>query len=86
MTGFLWSNSRKQAFVALTMSEGLLNMLRPEVKKKASVTLVNKMNYSVERSNYNLTLNNKLKFIKKKPYHLIISKHIYHQKLIFAIH
>lgn len=61
-------------------------MLRPEGKKKASVTLVNKMNYSVERSNYNLRLNNKLKFIKKKSYYLIISKRIYHQKLIFAIH
>lgn len=83
MIGFLWSNSRKQAFVALTMSEE--NMLRPEVKKKASVTLVNKINYSVERSNYNLTLNNILKFIKKKSY-LIISKHICNQKLILAIH
>lgn len=50
MIGFLWSNSQKQAFVALTMSEGLLNMLRPEVKKQASVTLVNKRNYSVEIS------------------------------------
>lgn len=76
MTGFLWLNSRKEAFVALTVSEGLLNMFRPEVKKKASVTLVNKINYSAERSNYNLTLNNKLKFIEEKSYHFIISKHL----------
>lgn len=50
MIGFLWSNSWKQAFVALTMSERLLNVLKPEVKKEASVTLVNKLNYSIESS------------------------------------
>lgn len=60
MLGFLWSESQKQAFVALTVSEGILNMFRPEVKKKTSVTLFNKLNDSVERRNYNLILNDKL--------------------------
>lgn len=49
MIGFLWSNSWKQAFAALTMSERLLNVLKPGVKKEASVT-VNKLNYSIESS------------------------------------
>ena len=56
------------------------------MKKKASVTLSDKLNYSVERSNYNLTLNDKLIFIEEKSYHLIISQDIYNQKLILAIH
>lgn len=86
MIGFLWSNSRKQAFASLTVSEGLLNMFRPEVKKKVSVTLLNKLNYSVDRSNYTLTLNGKLIFTEDKSYHLTVSKDLYNQKLILGIH
>lgn len=58
------------------MSEGLLNMFGQEVKKEVSVTLLNKLNYSVDRSNYILTLT------EYKSYHLIISKDLYSQQLI----
>lgn len=58
------------------MSEGLLNMFGQEVKKELSVTLLNKLNYSVDRSNYILTLT------EYKSYHFIISKDLYSQQLI----
>lgn len=53
-------------------SERLLNTFKPEVKEKASVTWLNKLNYSEKKRNYNLMLNDKLIFIWEKYYFLYV--------------
>lgn len=54
-------------------------------RKKGKCDII-EQTYCVERSNYDLTVSDKLIFIKEKSYHLIISEDTYNQKLILATH